>query len=236
MLLCVRALAVASIIGLSLSTPALAGSAPDLGAPAQPLPNFDGTGLGAQAWWGAFTSNIAAVETFQSSRTADATWVASTVNYANTGVGTNILNWIGSDAASFTGIAGASSNNTGPGAYLFTGFVALNAPGLWYFGVSSDDGFRLRINGVEISRFDGDRGESQTTGAAFAQTPGLYSIELLYWANDSGASAVRLSYGQGLTPGVGLPIIPQSRLYQVPGPASAALLALGGLVSTRRRR
>lgn len=219
-----------------VSSAALAGGLPSLGDPVSPAPITPGTGLQASAWWGSFGSNIAAAETFSQSRSADATWISS-VNYNTTNVNTNILNWIGAtDAATFAGVPGASSNSTGRAAYLFTGFINLTAPGNWYFAVTSDDGFRLRINGVEVGQYNGDRGTSQTlTGPFLANGSGLYSVELLYWANEAGESAVILQAGQGSSTAV--TAVSRSNLYSViPSPAAGALLGLGGLVATRRRR
>ncbi|MBL0869439.1 MAG: hypothetical protein IBJ18_02565 [Phycisphaerales bacterium] len=227
------------VVGLaaaSISSAALAGALPDLGTPAGPSPITPGTGLQASAWWGSFASNIAAAETFSQSRSADATWISS-VNYNTTSASTNILNWIGAtDAATFTGVPGASSNATGRAVYIFTGFINLTSPGIWYFGVSSDDGFRLRINGSEVAQFNGDRGTALTlSGPWNALAAGLYSVELLYWANEAGDSAVVFSAGQGSPTAVSP--VGRSSLYSViPAPTAGALLGLGGLVATRRRR
>lgn len=226
---------VTALAASAISGTALAGI-PNLGAPAAPSPITPGTGLQSSAWWGSFNSNIAAAEAFTQSRSADATWTSS-VNYGATNVNTNILNWIGAtDAATFTGIPGASSNPTGRAAYLFTGFINLTSPGSWYFAVTSDDGFRLRINGIEVAQFNGDRGTAQTvSNPYFADAPGLYTVELLYWANESGESAV--IFQAGLNSSTAVTAVSRSNLYSViPAPTAGALLGLGGLLAARRRR
>jgi hypothetical protein len=227
---------VGGLSGLVISSAALAGGVVPLGPPVAPTPITPGTGLQASAWWGSFSSNIAAAEAFTQSRSADATWISS-VNYGATNVNTNILNWIGAtDAATFTGIPGASNNPTGRAAYLFTGFINLSSPGLWYFAVTSDDGFRLRINGIEVAQFNGDRGTAQTLAGPFsADGSGLYTVELLYWANEQGDSAVIFQAGLGSFTAV--TAVSRSNLYSViPAPTAGALLGLGGLLAARRRR
>jgi hypothetical protein len=86
-----------------------------------------------------------------------------------------------------------------------------------------------------VTQFDGDRGFGLSSETATFTEPGLYPIDLLYWANDVGASGVELLWNAGTTQP--LTVIPQSSLYRdVPSPGSVLLLGMAGFALVRRRR
>jgi len=83
-------------------------------------------------------------------------------------------------------------------AIRFTGYVSAPSPGVRYFGVNSDEGFSLRINGKLVGEWADGRGQatSDVTGNVTGGTmtydfpsAGLYYLQLDFFEND-GAEAI----------------------------------------------
>jgi hypothetical protein len=84
------------------------------------------------------------------------------------------------DAASFVGTPG----NLDDGALRFRGFINVATAGIINMGVTSDDGSRITIAGIDIAERDGSHGdETQDMDANFLEA-GLYPIEITYFNGD----------------------------------------------------
>ncbi len=72
-------------------------------------------------------------------------------------------------------------------AVVATAKVRIPADGIYTFGVNSDDGFELAIDGQGVARFTAGRGASDTLGQA-ELTAGVHDIRVLAWEGGGGAS------------------------------------------------
>jgi len=68
---------------------------------------------------------------------------------------------------------------------VLDGYVDVATAGTYSFNVGSDDGFSLSIDGNVLSQFPTNRAFGVTT-ANISLSPGLHSIQLLYWENTGG--------------------------------------------------
>uniref|UniRef100_UPI000AE5AEAA PA14 domain-containing protein n=1 Tax=Tenacibaculum agarivorans TaxID=1908389 RepID=UPI000AE5AEAA len=69
----------------------------------------------------------------------------------------------------------------------YKGFLNISNAGNYNFYLSSDDGSKLFINGVEVVDNDGDHGVITRTGSRFLSV-GLHEIEILFYENAGGES------------------------------------------------
>jgi len=70
---------------------------------------------------------------------------------------------------------------------VFTGFIKVNNSGSHRFFVTSDDGFRLKVDGIEVAKYLYGRGTATTEGTKDL-SPGYHSIELTYFQGSGGKS------------------------------------------------
>lgn len=205
------------------------------------VPGTPGTGLAASVWHSAVNSVTGADGVIAATPPPNATFLATYIDYPNGGGDTvgagNVTDFIGVDAATYVG----TDDDQFGEIYQFTGYIAIAGAGSYTFGVGSDDGFRLRIGGVNVTLNDGDRGFGFSVGSATFEAGGLYPIELLYYSNSVGQSGVEFCSSIAGGPDSGVPggsglsgITPFQVLYPVPEPASLALLVLAAAVSRRR--
>ncbi len=116
----------------------------------------------------------------------DATFIATSLDYPNGAVNNQngpVNNFLGADAATLDPPAfGAVAGNRL--VYVFEGVVNVPADGIYSFGVSSDDGFNLQIDGATVTQFTGNRGFNNvpTTGNVNL-TEGQHDFRLIYWEN-----------------------------------------------------
>ncbi|MBI4601451.1 MAG: CotH kinase family protein [Planctomycetes bacterium] len=68
----------------------------------------------------------------------------------------------------------------------YTGYIHVPSAGSRTFGVNSDDGFRLRLNGAVVAEYPPPRGPGVTTGAYGFPAAGSYPIELTWYENGGG--------------------------------------------------
>ncbi len=88
--------------------------------------------------------------------------------------------WLATDAASYVGAPG----NLDDGAFRFTGFLNIAAPGTFKIGTVSDDGSRIKIGGVDIINNDGGHGDQTVDADVSFTAAGLYPIEITYFNGD----------------------------------------------------
>ena len=110
--------------------------------------------------------------------------IVPTVNYYNTGNGGHF-----DDDRTFPGAAiGANADEF---AVLATGKVIIPAAGLWTFGVTSDDGFKLDLTGPGgsfTSSYDAPRGLGDTLATFNIPTPGTYDVRLVMFEEYDGST------------------------------------------------
>ncbi|ABZ78462.1 putative outer membrane adhesin like protein [Shewanella halifaxensis HAW-EB4] len=144
-------------------------------------------------------SSVSQVRDFINSNEADATFTATTLNYAkgggNLGTGTSLQSFLGDDAASLSNDPGNSSD-----AILhMQGSVQLDA-GTYGLKVTADDGYSVLIDGVVVAEVS--RNQSSSTRVPgddghiyFDITdPGAHSIEVIYW-DQGGAYQLNIELG-----------------------------------------
>ena len=118
----------------------------------------------------------------------DGYFMSTSLNYSGDDL-TPILDWLGTDAASFRGL----ESDLDDGVFSFSGFIRVDEPGTVTFSTPSDDGSVVTIGGVKVIDNDGSHGSpgDNPDGKIFFGTPGLYPIEIAYyngdWTDDAGA-------------------------------------------------
>lgn len=139
---------------------------------------------------------------------------------------TSLSTFLGVDAASLVGTDATSLTRS---VFRFTGFLDL-AAGDQLFSVGSDDGFRLTIDGVEISAAS-NRSFSFSDATTDAGT-GITAFELIYWEN-AVVTGVEFYVDGALAVAAGAP----PATVPLPAGFPLALLGLGALgLVTRRGR
>ncbi|MEM9044355.1 MAG: LamG-like jellyroll fold domain-containing protein [Pseudomonadota bacterium] len=113
----------------------------------------------------------------------DATFVATELVYGARQSDTSLAEFLDDDAAS---IEGDGTIEMGPSGLVLTGFVYIPA-GVHEVAVTSDDGFRLTLGGVEFIEFEGRRAAEETARVAEFEG-GLYQVEIDYF--DGGGAMV----------------------------------------------
>ncbi len=85
---------------------------------------------------------------------------------------------------------GASGVNVGEDRFVveIEGIVRIPGPGVYTFGVNSDDGFSLSIEGTTVAFFDDLRGATDTLGTYNFPSAGDYRVQMIYFENGSAAS------------------------------------------------
>jgi hypothetical protein len=80
-----------------------------------------------------------------------------------------------------------------------TGYIQIPQPGVWTFGVNSDDGFRLRMgrNLELVSQFTVGRAPASTEARVYVPAAGYYRYELLYFEAIGGAEVEFYAFGPG---------------------------------------
>ncbi|MFO1009926.1 MAG: alpha-L-fucosidase [Planctomycetota bacterium] len=95
----------------------------------------------------------------------------------------------------------------------FRGFVELERTGVWTFGLSSDDGARLRIDGELVVDNDGLHGPLEERGE-IALAKGCHEL-VVEWFNKTGGAQLALTAGLA---GEALLPLPKERFGYVPAP------------------
>jgi hypothetical protein len=128
-------------------------------------------------------------------------------------------------------------------AFLAHGTIRIGAGqgGMWTFGVNSDDGFELAIDGQVVAVADYGRGAADSFGSVNLPE-GDHVIQLIYWEGGGGSEAELFAVpgqwsGFGDTTGWQLVgDVANGGIPLVPEPASMVILGLAGLGVLARRR
>ena len=150
-----------------------------------------------------------------------ATFTSSSIAYGdpntNWAIG-DLANFLQGDAGSILG----SNTNFQESVLRISGTVALSDGD--QINVTSDDGFRLIIDGNIVSQFTGIRAPNNTTSATWNGGSGLFSATLWYFEGQMTQAQLASNLGEYAAP--------------IPVPASALLMvsALGGIAVMRRRK
>ncbi len=200
-----------------------------------PVPTMAGTGLDGQVWTGAGVHTTASAQTWTVNNAAAGSFVGMTFNYSNQGEANTVGNFLGTDAAP---LPSAVKNALGDWTvFKFTGKIALPSAGQYDFKITSDDGFVLKVGDQKIAEFAGERSSATTEGWLTVSQSGLYSIEVLYF-NGPAAGNLKIEYKKA---GSNSPfkVLSKPDIFQmnmIPTPGAVAVLGMGGLMASRRRR
>lgn len=185
-----------------------------LGASADAAPAFSGT------FWDAPENSFATIDdaiSFATSNTPTATFKSTSIAYGNAPGFTipGLVDFLNADGGS---VVGMDDGNIQESVFLLTGKTALtNGQDVT---VTSDDGFRILLDGTLFEEFTGLRGPDSTTSTPFTGATGVY--DLTFWYFEGQPTQAQL----------------ESNLAPVPVPAAGGLLlaALAGTAALRRRK
>ncbi|WP_315983058.1 cadherin-like domain-containing protein [Aliamphritea spongicola] len=126
-------------------------------------------------------TRIAQIQTFIDANNPDATFLAKQVYYSagngNLGNGTNLQNFLGSDAATLS----ADPATTSDAIIKMQGNIQL-AAGTYNFRVNADDGYQIKIDGEIVAIVDQIQAPSSDVHPSFTITEsGSHTIEIIYW-------------------------------------------------------
>ncbi len=93
-------------------------------------------------------------------------------------------------------------------AFVYDGFIAVPATGVYAFFTESDDGSRLTVDGVPVVENDGLHGMTERKGVVALES-GLHAIHVEYF-NKSGGAGLNVSWR---VPGSGVSAVPDSALF-----------------------
>lgn len=213
-----------------------------IGLAAAPSASAVGVGFQGEFWDAGSLSNLDAALAVIDSRSADATFTSSVIDYPRGSGGsitdnTALSTYLADDAASLIGAPDIGDVKLGGSIFRFTGFLDLTEARNT-FKVGSDDGFRLTLGDPGTPLFTmahtGQRGFRSTTQTATLS--GLVAVELIYFEN-AGRTGVEFRVNDVFASGAAAP--QQTQPSAVPIPATLPLL-LGGLgfgaIWLRRRK
>ncbi len=104
------------------------------------------------------------------------------INFVGTGGAGNF-----EDDLPFDNIEEVDATNVDDFAVIATTEIFIEESGIYTFGFASDDGGRLRVDGVVAAIFDGTRGVGDSLGA-ISLAPGFHTVEILMFERGGGSS------------------------------------------------
>jgi|GEM_PF-6937432 len=130
---------------------------------------------------GANLTNVEQIREFISTKTPDATFTPTSLDYAlgsgDLGRDENLQNFLGSDASSLS----ADPQNTSDAIISMNGFITLDA-GTYNFKVTADDGYTILIDGQDVATVNNIQSPTGRVHESFeVTTSGEHSIEIIYW-------------------------------------------------------
>jgi len=116
---------------------------------------------------------------------------------------THVTNWLGADASSFVGST-AATNDLDDGAFRFSGYINVAAPGKVNLGTTSDDGSRITIAGIDVINNDSGHGDATVDTNVVFTAAGLYPIEITFFNGDwtSDGTGANLNHSGSKDPSV----------------------------------
>lgn len=187
--------------------------------------------------------SLAAARAYIGANAADATFMASTVDYPNgptnvASTSNTIAAALGVDAASLSP-ASVGSNSVLNTIVQFTGYLVIDAPITLDFALGSDDGSELIIQGVQVINNDGIHPFSSPLVSVEFTQAGLYEVEILFFESQVTGWGLEFNIGT-----VGGTVVPNSMLAKgvtdIPEPTTfvvwSLLATLGLSVGWRRHR
>ncbi|UVE18757.1 retention module-containing protein [Pseudomonas sp. LS44] len=134
-------------------------------------------------------TNLGDVTAFISSHAANATFVATNLNYGHISDGVGLAGeqklqqFLKGDAGSLS----SDPVNSSDAIIKLSGYVTL-AAGTYQFRVTADDGFSIRIDGATVAEYNGNQGPTARELPTFnIALSGAHQIEIIYW--DQGGEA-----------------------------------------------
>ncbi|HRI44472.1 MAG TPA: PEP-CTERM sorting domain-containing protein [Fimbriimonadaceae bacterium] len=219
------------------------------------VPGGDGTGLCGDYWAiGGFGTNVDAYA-YANGNAPDGVFVSTLVDYANGVPDTSpgaatVLEHLGIDGPSLTP-GSVGSNLVASSLWRFRGGLAVRAeydvdpvtPGIQvFFSLGSQDGSGFFIDDIEVINNEGSHPYAYVDQRVSFELPGLYPVDLIYYANGGETGIEWYStipggpdYG---APAPGMGIVPTENLYDctVPEPGTLLLLSAGVAAIVARRR
>ncbi|WP_286220915.1 VCBS domain-containing protein [Marinobacter apostichopi] len=144
---------------------------------------------------GSNLTNLSQVESFIAANGADATFLATNVDYGsvsgNLGGDNKLQSFLGKDSESLS----SDPKNSSDAIIKMSGELEL-APGTYQFQVRADDGYSIRVNGEVVAEFDDNQSAATLQGKEFTlEGNGPHSVEIIYW-DQGGAARLDVSLRQ----------------------------------------
>ena len=160
----------------------IAGQTPVVSANSVEGVPINGTGLKGKAWAdGTNIWSVTRLEEVINTTEHTAEFEISEFGFASRQSATSIAEYLG-DKGQIT--AGDGNSEMGPSGLMIDGFIYI-PPGEHTITVRSDDGFALKLGGVDFTEYDGWRGVGPTSATANFEG-GLYALEMLYFDGGGG--------------------------------------------------
>lgn len=98
-----------------------------------------------------------------------------------------VINFLGDgDGGNYGNNQSFPNGSAEPFAFLATGTILIPATGNYVFGINSDDGARIKIDGVAVMTDDSNHGPLDNLSAPVNLTAGPHTVEVLMWEGGGG--------------------------------------------------
>jgi len=165
-----------------------------------------------------------------------AEWLVNNTSAIDSEISSVINHYDGSGSnGNFGGDTCFPSCNTSDFAMHAYGNIMIDTAGDWTFGVNTDDGISVTIDGTEVIRYDNPT-NNRDLFSTLNLAAGLHSVDIVYFERSGGAS-VEFFSAEGTFTSYDFDSFSLVESTEVSEPASLAMLGLGllGLGAARRR-